>query len=68
MLCIIQVCNSKFLGNQNYKKSNKLLEKITDPSRAINHNDMDANSSSGSWDILVAKASRVFAGFLLFPH
>lgn len=68
MPCIIQVCNSKFLGYQKYKKGNKALEKITDPSRAINHNDADANSSSESWEILVAEASYVFTGFILFPH
>lgn len=68
MPCIIQVWNSRFLGYQKYKKSNKQLEKIMDPSRAIKHNDADANSSSGSWDIILVEVSSVFAVFTLFPH
>lgn len=68
MPCIIQVWNSQFLGYQKYKKSNKQLVKIMDPSRVIKHNDADANSSSGSWDIILAEVSSVFAVFTLFPH
>lgn len=38
------------------------------PSRAIKHNDADANSSSRSWGIMLAEVSTVFAVFILFLH
>lgn len=68
MPCIIQVYNSGFLGYQKHKKSNKQLEKIMGPSRAIKHKDADANSSSRSWGIMLAEVSSVFAVFILFLH
>lgn len=67
MPCIIQMCNLGCLGYEKYRKINKQLNKIMDQSRAIKHNDADANSSSGSWDIILAEVSSVFAGFILFP-
>lgn len=66
MLCITRLCNLGFLGYSKYDRSNKQLEKILDPSRAIEYNDVDVNSSSGGWDIILVEISSIFAGFILF--